>query len=87
MELRWVWLLGLLAPALILVPEETCSQSESEGCTLHWTEDTDDEDWKEFFKCANAEYERCDRQGELSMIRHGDHYDLHFKGSCEGEPQ
>ena len=49
---------------------------------MHWTEDTDSEDWKEFLECADAEYERCDRKGELSMTRHGDHYDLHFKGSC-----
>lgn len=80
--LREVLVFGALIPALILLPEETCSQSESEGCSMHWTEDTDSEDWKEFLECADAEYERCDRKGELSMTRHGDHYDLHFKGSC-----
>ena len=74
--------LGSLVLIFFPVPEEARPQSESEGCSLHWTEETDDEDWKEFWECADEEYERCDRQGELSMTRHGDHYDLHFKGSC-----
>jgi len=47
----------------------------SDECRIHWTDDTTNDEWKDFFGCADDLYEDCDRVVQIKRENHDDQVD------------
>ncbi len=65
---------GLLIACLPIIAS---AQDDRDECVLHWTNETTEDELKDFFRCADDLYDRCDRRVKIRREDHGsDHVDL-----------